>query len=55
MREILPALNDAKTEIVWFSSRFEKAEALPTSTEVRIGDVQIAASTKPVRDLGVYT
>ncbi|KAK6176279.1 hypothetical protein SNE40_014591 [Patella caerulea] len=42
MRENLLALNDSKTEIVWFSSRFKKAEALPTLTEVRIGDVKIA-------------
>jgi hypothetical protein len=53
MRDNFLALNDAKTEIMWFSSCFKKVEDLPILKEVRIGDVQIAASTEPVRDLGV--
>ena len=31
------SLNDEKSEIVWFSSRFKKAEMKAPSTEVRIG------------------
>ena len=33
------ALNDIKTEILWFSSRFKDSSLRDVKTEVRVGDV----------------
>ena len=52
MRANMLALNDGKTEVVWFSSKYKKTSERAVTTDVRIGDVTVSASSK-VRDLGV--
>ena len=52
MRANMLELNDSKTEVLWFSSRFKNTSVREVATEVRVGDVNIPASNT-VRDLGV--
>ena len=52
MRANLLALNDGKTEIVWFFSRFKDVKYRVAATDVRIDDVKVSAVCF-VRDLGV--
>ena len=52
MRTNMLALNNSKTKILWFSSRFKDSSLRDVKTDVRIGDVRIMASDT-VRDLGV--
>ena len=42
MRANLLALNDGKTEIVWFSSKQKKLIDQPVENNVRIGDVMMS-------------
>ena len=50
MRANMLALNDGKTELVWFSSKFKKEGV--SAGSVRVGDTTIHPSAS-VRDLGV--
>ena len=46
MRANMLALNDGKTEVVWFSSKYKKTSERAVTTDVRIGDVTVSASSK---------
>ena len=52
MRENFLALNDSKTEVIHFKSKFCKSRSHLQSTNVRVGDVSISSSSV-VRNLGV--
>ena len=52
MKANLLALNDSKTEVVWFSSKNKESDVGTVKSDIRIGDVLVKLSEK-VRDLGV--
>ena len=52
MRANLLALNDSKTEVIWFSSKNMKSEVRGMTPDIRIGETFVRPSDK-VRDLGV--
>ena len=53
MRSNWLALNDSKTEVVLFSSKFKTVSDGAAAVGVRVGDVQVHPSSK-VRNLGVF-
>lgn len=52
MRDNMLALNDGKTEVIWFSSRFKDVSLRSKARDVRIGGERVSA-TDSVRSLGV--